>query len=103
VWNASSIEFAVDGNFSSQITTNIPQDPGVLSFSHWSDGNPQYSGGPPTSKATLTVSRSWVFYNATRASLPCKKTNAPCTGSQVVGASYSLPIQSAFPLVTASV
>jgi hypothetical protein len=97
VWNASSIEFAVDGNFNSQITTNVPQAPGVLSLSHWSDGNPQYSGGPPTSKATLTVSRSWAFYNATRASLPCKTTNAPCTGSQVVGTSYRLSNSIGFP------
>jgi hypothetical protein len=57
-------------------------------MSLWSDGNPNFSGGPPTSTATLTVHRSWVFYNATGASLPCKKNKAPCKGDQVIGTSY---------------
>jgi len=91
VWNSSSIEFGIDNNWSSQIVTNVPQAPGALSISLWSDGNPNYSGGPPTSTATLTVSRLWVFYNATGASLPCKETNAPCSGSQVVASKSNAP------------
>jgi hypothetical protein len=88
VWDLSSVEFAIDGNWSSQITANVPQAPGVLSLSLWSDGNQNYSSGPPMSTATLTVSHSWVFYNATGVSMPCKETNVPCTGSQIVGMSY---------------
>lgn len=84
VWDASTVNYAIDGNWSSQITVNVPQAPGVLSLSLWSDGNQNYSGGPPASTATVTVSRSWVFYNATGASLPCQQTNTPCSGSQVV-------------------
>jgi len=61
VWNTSAVSFAIDGNWSAVVATNVPSSPGVLSFVHWSDGNPNYSGGPPASPATLTIKKNICF------------------------------------------
>lgn len=34
-WTSSSVTYGLDGNFTDVITVNVPQLPGVLSFSHW--------------------------------------------------------------------
>ncbi|KAL9932810.1 hypothetical protein V8E36_008509 [Tilletia maclaganii] len=81
-WNASQLYFGLDGDYGDNvISTNVPQLPGVLSFSHWSDGNPYYSGGPPTQQVQLTFRRSWAYWNNASlpaSLLPCQKSSAPC-------------------------
>lgn len=52
-------------------------------MSHWSDGDPNYSGGPPNVDSVLTVNRVWTFYNATGATLPCVNSKAPCTVGEI--------------------
>jgi hypothetical protein len=66
LWTPTLVSFAIDGNWSSStIATNVPTSPGSISISHWSDGNPKYSGGPPIIPATVTVSKVWAYYNST--------------------------------------
>ena len=93
VWYPSSIRFAVDSNYSAVITHNVPQRPGVLALSHWSDGNPYYSGGPPSSPAVLHISRAWVLYNISNMTLACQATNMPCRA----GAAGLLPLSGTSP------
>ncbi|KAK0554866.1 hypothetical protein OC845_000507 [Tilletia horrida] len=78
-WRSSSVTYGLDGVFTDVITVNVPQLPGVVSFSHWSDGNPSYSGGPPTQPTVLKYRRAWAFWNDTTASMPCKITKAACS------------------------
>jgi len=89
VWNASAVRFGIDGNWSAVLTSNVPPSPGVLSFTHWSDGNPNYSGGPPVAPATLTIKKAYVFYNATGGSLPCVTATVACSNGPLMTASSS--------------
>jgi hypothetical protein len=80
VWLPDIVHFGLDANYPRFITTNVPKAPGRLALSHWSDGNPDYSLGPPTQNSSITISFLWAVYNDTNASeLTCKKTNSACT------------------------
>jgi len=98
IWNPTRVDFSVDGQFNDSITTNVPQLPGTLSLSHWSDGNPGYSGGPPTQNATLTITKVFAYYNASTP-VPCP---ASCTTSSSTGTSTGKPASSRNPAKTAS-
>lgn len=80
VWLPDIVHFGLDSTYSTNLTVNVPQAPGKLAMSHWSDGNPNYSLGPPTRDATATLSSIWAIYNQTHTdSLSCKKTTSLCT------------------------
>ena len=80
VWLPNITYFGLDKNYSISLTHHIPQVPGRLDLSHWSDGNPRYSLGPPTKNSTMTVSLLWATYNDANATQPaCKLTSTPCT------------------------
>ncbi|PWN17926.1 hypothetical protein BCV69DRAFT_232752, partial [Microstroma glucosiphilum] len=64
-WRPASVTYGLDNTYSTKLTTNVPQTPGLVAFSSWSDGNPNYSQGPPKSNATFTVEQLWVVHNAT--------------------------------------
>jgi beta-glucanase (GH16 family) len=79
LWLPDIVHFGLDADYSRSITTNVPQAPGRLALSHWSDGNPRYSLGPPIEPSTATVSFLWAVYNDVNASaLTCKATSSPC-------------------------
>lgn len=79
VWLPEVVHFGLDANYSRSLTTNIPQAPGRLALSHWSDGNPRYSLGPPTQRSTVAVSLLWAVYNDVNASaLVCERASSPC-------------------------
>ena len=80
VWLPEVVHYGLDGNYSSFLTTNVPQAPGRLALSHWSDGNPLYSLGPPTQTSTNAIPFVWAVYNDTNARpLACKKATSACT------------------------
>lgn len=80
VWLPDIVHYGLDANYSRFITTNVPQAPGRLALSQWSDGNSNYSMGPPTKDSTVTVSSLWAVYNDTNASaLTCKTATSACT------------------------
>lgn len=80
VWLPDIVYFGLDANYSRFLTTNVPQAPGRLALSHWSDGNPNYSGGPPTQSSTATISSLWAVYNDTNAAaFTCKMATSACT------------------------
>jgi len=72
-------------------TADIPNSPGGIHFSHWSNGDPAWSGGPPQSDAVLTVSYLKAYFNtsvSTVAPAACGQggPNAVCSVPDVVGA-----------------
>jgi hypothetical protein len=80
VWLPDIVHFGLDSNYSKSLNTNIPQAPGRLALSQWSDGNSKYSRGPPTQSSTVTVSALWAVYNDTKAvALTCQKATSACT------------------------
>ncbi|KAI9901013.1 hypothetical protein N3K66_002830 [Trichothecium roseum] len=85
IWLPEIVYFGLDEEYSRYIDTNVPQAPGRLAISQWSDGNPNYSLGPPDKDSTVTVSYLWAVYNSTGAKeLACKKTDSTCTISKGV-------------------
>ena len=42
-----------------------PDAPGYIMLNHWSNGDPSWSGGPPTSDAVMTVSYVKAYFNTT--------------------------------------
>jgi beta-glucanase (GH16 family) len=42
----------------------IPQSAGKIILSHWSNGNPLWSGGPPEVDAKMTVSYVHAYFNS---------------------------------------
>lgn len=63
------------------INSSIPTDPGIVQLSHWSDGNPGWTAGPPAQDAILTVAYHVAYFNST----DVKRTQAfeaQCSGGQ---------------------
>ncbi|KAI1374622.1 glycoside hydrolase family 16 protein [Hypoxylon crocopeplum] len=44
--------------------TGVPSTPGNLQLSHWSNGNADWSQGPPTTDATTTISYVKAYFNS---------------------------------------
>lgn len=42
----------------------VPQAAGKIILSHWSNGNPLWSGGPPAEDAKMTVSYVQAYFNS---------------------------------------
>ncbi|KAI8966207.1 glycoside hydrolase family 16 protein [Daldinia sp. FL1419] len=63
--------------------TGVPSTPGNLQVSHWSNGNMEWSQGPPKANATTTVSYVKAYFNSSLESrqtdyrLRCKDPSAP--------------------------
>jgi hypothetical protein len=64
-WMPDRIQFYVDGILARTTTENIPDSPGHLMLSHWSNGNPGWSGGPPTEDAVMEVGYVKAYFNTT--------------------------------------
>ena len=80
VWLPDTVHFGLDGDFARNLTTNVPTEPGKVALSHWSDGNQNYSLGPPTVNSTITIASLQAVYNDTNATaLACEKVSSPCT------------------------
>lgn len=47
--------------------SDMPSSAGHIILQHWSNGNPKWSGGPPTEDAVLTVSYVKAYFNSSDA------------------------------------
>jgi hypothetical protein len=64
-WMPDRIDFYVDSSLVWTTTKNIPNSEGRLILSHSSNGNPAWSGGPPTEDAVMTVAYVKAYFNTT--------------------------------------
>lgn len=86
-WLPDRVEYYLDGLLTFTLTEEVPNSPGHLMLSHWSNGNAGWSMGPPEEDAVLTVSYVKAYYNTTRSSAKkCNSVTAP-------GAVCSIPSQ----------
>lgn len=65
-WLPDRVDFYFDSQWMSTIRTNVPKSPGAIHVSHWSNGNPGWSGGPPNEDAVLTISYIKAYFNSSR-------------------------------------
>jgi hypothetical protein len=64
-WLPSSITYYINGNMAWSTNWNVPDSAGRVHLSHWSNGNPLWSGGPPAQDAVMTVSYVKAYFNST--------------------------------------
>lgn len=59
------VVFYADGQPLAEMTgASVPDHPGHLILQHWSNGNPLWSGGPPTRDSSLTVAYVRAYFNS---------------------------------------
>lgn len=63
-WTQDSVSFYADGAFLAVIEQAVPVDSGSIIFSHWSNGNEVWSGGPPARDAVTTISYFKAYFNS---------------------------------------
>ncbi|KAL8999358.1 MAG: hypothetical protein Q9169_001784 [Polycauliona sp. 2 TL-2023] len=64
-WFEDRVDFFANGVLLKSMTGDgVPKDPGHLMLSQWSNGDPKWSGGPPTEDAVMTVSYVKGYFNS---------------------------------------
>ncbi|KAJ4334570.1 hypothetical protein N0V95_009134 [Ascochyta clinopodiicola] len=64
-WTADRVAFYVDGAFLWEMTEQIPGEGGGIFFNHWSNGDPNWSAGPPDADTVMTLSYMKGYFNST--------------------------------------
>jgi hypothetical protein len=64
-WTKDRVSFYVDGKFLHEMTENVPTEGGGIFFNHWSNGDPNWSAGPPTQDTVMTISYMKSYFNST--------------------------------------
>ena len=63
-WSPTAVDFYADGVLLQTLTKSVPDAPGHITLSHWSNGDPGWSAGPPVSDAILTVEYVKGYFNS---------------------------------------
>lgn len=82
------VEFYLDGMLTFILTDDIPDSPGHLLLSHWSNGNMGWSMGPPKEDAVLTISYFKAYFNTTEGN-----GKSGCSDANEAGAVCLIPNQ----------
>ncbi|EME85748.1 glycoside hydrolase family 16 protein, partial [Pseudocercospora fijiensis CIRAD86] len=62
-WLPERVDFYANGQLLTTVTRNVPRNAGKLHISHWSNGNPGWSAGPPEQDAVMVVSYVKAYFN----------------------------------------
>jgi beta-glucanase (GH16 family) len=63
-WSPTAVIFYADGVAIKTMTKAIPTSPGHITLSHWSNGDPAWSAGPPETDAIVTVEYLKGYFNS---------------------------------------
>lgn len=88
-WMPGLVIFYIDGQEAQRMATNIPNMPSRFMFNHWSDGNPNFSRGPPEQDAIFEVMNITAFFNysmpdGTLGTPKCQRSTEPCNINGIV-------------------
>lgn len=75
-WLQDRIDFYIDGSIVWTGTSSVPDGAGRLIMNHWSNGNQDWSGGPPAQNAVMTVSYVKAYFNTTNTTRTAQWSNA---------------------------
>jgi beta-glucanase (GH16 family) len=65
-WVPGRVTFYADGRALSRMTgAAVPDHPGHVLLSHWSNGDDQWSGGPPAKNSSMSVRSFKAYFNST--------------------------------------
>ncbi|KAL9583923.1 MAG: hypothetical protein Q9212_002421 [Teloschistes hypoglaucus] len=83
-WFPDRVEFYADGVLLRTMSGDgVPTSPGHMTLSQWSNGDPNWSAGPPTEDAIMTVNYAKGYFNSSDTQRQkdftkrCKDINAP--------------------------
>ncbi|KAL8959488.1 MAG: hypothetical protein Q9193_003659 [Seirophora villosa] len=62
-WSPGKVACYVDGKHLEDLTKGVPEVPGSLILNHWSNGNPGWTQGPPTSDVIMAVAYVKAYFN----------------------------------------
>lgn len=99
-WLSDRISFYADSVWLTDIVVDVPNSPGALFLNHWSNGDPNWSGGPPASDAVMTVSYVKAYFNSSDEARN-SQYRAVC-GPQSISQICQIPDQKAAPDPTGS-
>jgi len=63
-WLPGVVTFFADGQEMWTVTENVPDGPGRVILNHWSNGDENWSGGPPAADAVMVVSYVKAYFNS---------------------------------------
>ena len=89
-WSPSAVDFYADGILLDTMTSAIPTSPGHITLSHWSNGDPKWSAGPPAEDAILTVEYLKGYFNSSDAKRH-QDWSKRCTDPSAVNATCPVP------------
>lgn len=91
-WTPDKVSFYADGIWLKDMTASVPTSPGHITLSHWSNGNRDWSGGPPVRDAVMTVSYVKAYFNS---STPSRQEDyrRRCRDATAVNATCGIPDQ----------
>ena len=62
-WTDGQTQWFIDGQVVFTATDNVPSQPGTWLWNNWSDGDIQWSAGPPASDAVLKIKQIEMYYD----------------------------------------
>ncbi|KAJ3878897.1 concanavalin A-like lectin/glucanase domain-containing protein [Lentinula edodes] len=78
-WLKTATEYYYNSNLTATITKNVPTSASEIVVNVWSNGDPEFSQGPPTSNAIASVEYVKLYFNST--SLSEAKFIETCSGA----------------------
>lgn len=80
------VTFYADGLFLAGMKgDDVPSSGGHIILQHWSNGNPLWSGGPPSSDAVVLVSSVKAYFNSSKDGHKDEKWNDECSNREEKG------------------
>jgi hypothetical protein len=65
-WSPDVVTFYMDGIWLGDVEAFVPKEEGIFQLSHWSDGNGNFTAGPPDRDAIVTVAYFEAYFNSSR-------------------------------------
>lgn len=67
-WMPGRVDMWADGKWLHSFIEGTPDSPGAIHLIHWSNGDPEWSGGPPAEDAVLMVNYVDMYFNSSSSS-----------------------------------
>lgn len=98
-WQPDKVSFYADSQWLADMTEEqfIPSAAGKIVLSHWSNGNPLWSGGPPEEDAYMLVQYVKAYFNTTNEGR-LRDYGGRCTNPNSPNAVCQIPDQIGAPL-----
>jgi beta-glucanase (GH16 family) len=95
-WTPTRVSFYVDGAWQHDMVDFLPTNPGHIVLNHWSNGDQNWSAGPPQQDAVMTISYVKAYFNSSD-SVRKSQLEAACPDPSASGSICLIPDQTVAP------